>query len=32
VAGRYGYSVRFEPVGAPDPEAGPPTQLAVLHR
>ena len=32
VAGRYGYSVRFEPVGAPDPEAGCPTQLAVLHR
>jgi hypothetical protein len=27
-----GYSVRFEPVGAEDPQAGPPTQMAVLHR
>ena len=32
VAGRYGYSARFEPVGDEDPGAGPPTQLAVLHR
>jgi 3' terminal RNA ribose 2'-O-methyltransferase Hen1 len=32
VAGRYGYSVRFGPVGDADPGAGPPTQLAVLHR
>jgi 3' terminal RNA ribose 2'-O-methyltransferase Hen1 len=32
VAGRYGYSVRFEPVGEEDPAVGPPTQLAVLHR
>jgi hypothetical protein len=28
----HGYSVRFEPVGAEDPQAGPPTQMAVLHR
>jgi hypothetical protein len=32
VADRYGYAVRFEPVGDADPGAGPPTQLAVLHR
>ena len=32
VADRYGYQVRFEPVGADDPDAGPPTQLAVLSR
>ncbi|MEP7025956.1 MAG: 3' terminal RNA ribose 2'-O-methyltransferase Hen1, partial [Actinomycetota bacterium] len=32
VAGRHGYQVRFEPVGADDPDAGPPTQLAVLSR
>jgi 3' terminal RNA ribose 2'-O-methyltransferase Hen1 len=32
VAGRYGYSVRFEPVGEEDPAAGPPTQMAVLAR
>jgi 3' terminal RNA ribose 2'-O-methyltransferase Hen1 len=30
VAGRYGYSVRFRPVGPDDPEVGPPTQLAVF--
>jgi len=24
--------VRFEPVGEPDPEAGPPTQLGVFQR
>lgn len=28
VAGRYGYTVEFRPVGPDDPEAGPPTQLA----
>jgi 3' terminal RNA ribose 2'-O-methyltransferase Hen1 len=28
----HGYQVRFEPVGAEDPQAGPPTQMAVLHR
>jgi 3' terminal RNA ribose 2'-O-methyltransferase Hen1 len=32
VAERHGYQVRFEPVGADDPDAGPPTQLAVLSR
>jgi 3' terminal RNA ribose 2'-O-methyltransferase Hen1 len=32
VAARYGYSVRFEPVGGEDPQAGPPTQMAVLAR
>ena len=32
VAGRHGYSVRFEPVGPEDPEVGPPTQLAVFRR
>ena len=32
VADQYGYAVRFEPVGDEDPGAGPPTQLAVLHR
>jgi 3' terminal RNA ribose 2'-O-methyltransferase Hen1 len=32
VAGRYGYSARFLPVGPDDPEVGPPTQLAVFSR
>jgi len=32
VAGRYGYAVRFVPVGADDPEVGPPTQMAVFTR
>ncbi len=32
VAGTYGYSVRFAPVGDEDPEVGPPTQLAVFTR
>lgn len=32
VAGHYGYGVRFAPVGSPDPEVGPPTQLAVFSR
>jgi 3' terminal RNA ribose 2'-O-methyltransferase Hen1 len=32
VAGRRGYQVRFLPVGPDDPEAGPPTQLAVFTR
>ena len=27
---RYGYTVRFLPVGADDPEVGPPTQMAVF--
>jgi 3' terminal RNA ribose 2'-O-methyltransferase Hen1 len=31
-ASRYGYGVRFLPVGSDDPEVGPPTQLAVFER
>jgi 3' terminal RNA ribose 2'-O-methyltransferase Hen1 len=30
VAATYGYGVRFLPVGADDPEVGPPTQMAVF--
>ena len=30
VADAYGYTVRYLPVGADDPEVGPPTQLAVF--
>jgi hypothetical protein len=30
VATRYGYGVRFLPVGADDPDVGPPTQMAVF--
>jgi 3' terminal RNA ribose 2'-O-methyltransferase Hen1 len=30
VVDRYGYTVRFLPVGADDPQVGPPTQLAVF--
>ncbi|MGI5438278.1 3' terminal RNA ribose 2'-O-methyltransferase Hen1 [Streptomyces shenzhenensis] len=30
VAGRHGYDVEFGPVGADDPEVGPPTQMAVF--
>jgi 3' terminal RNA ribose 2'-O-methyltransferase Hen1 len=32
VGERHGYSARFLPVGEPDPEVGPPTQMAVLSR
>lgn len=32
VAGRHGYTVVRKPVGADDPEVGPPTQLAVFVR
>ena len=32
VAGRYGYSVRFLPVGPEDPDVGAPTQMAVFSR
>jgi 3' terminal RNA ribose 2'-O-methyltransferase Hen1 len=32
VAGRYGYSVRFLPVGPEDAALGPPTQMAVFSR
>ncbi len=32
VAGRYGYVVRYLPVGPEDAEVGPPTQMAVFSR
>jgi 3' terminal RNA ribose 2'-O-methyltransferase Hen1 len=32
VAARRGYQVRFLPIGADDPEVGPPSQLAVFTR
>ena len=32
VAEQRGYTVRFLPVGADDPEVGPPTQMAVFTR
>ncbi len=32
VADRHGYAVEFRPVGADDPEVGPPTQLALFTR
>ena len=32
VASAYGYGVEFRPVGEPDPDAGPPTQLALFGR
>jgi 3' terminal RNA ribose 2'-O-methyltransferase Hen1 len=32
VAGRFGYAVRFLPVGEEDPQVGPPTQMAVFAR
>jgi 3' terminal RNA ribose 2'-O-methyltransferase Hen1 len=32
VAGRYGYGVRFLPVGPEDPDLGAPTQMAVFER
>ena len=32
VAGRFGYGVRFLPVGPVDPEVGAPTQMAVFER
>ena len=32
VGSSFGYHVRFLPVGADDPEVGPPTQLAVFSR
>jgi hypothetical protein len=30
VAGRFGYAVRFAPIGPDDAEVGPPTQMAVF--
>ncbi len=32
VSSRFGYSVKFLPVGPDDPEVGPPTQMGVFHR
>jgi hypothetical protein len=32
VAAGYGYTVRYRPVGADDPEVGPPTQMAVFSQ
>jgi 3' terminal RNA ribose 2'-O-methyltransferase Hen1 len=32
VAGRFGYTVRFLPIGPEDPEVGPPTQMGVFSR
>jgi hypothetical protein len=32
VAGRFGYGVRFLPVGPEDPQLGAPTQMAVFER
>ncbi|MFC9895141.1 3' terminal RNA ribose 2'-O-methyltransferase Hen1 [Nocardia sp. NPDC127579] len=32
VAERYGYTVRFIPIGADDPEVGPPTQMSVFTK
>jgi 3' terminal RNA ribose 2'-O-methyltransferase Hen1 len=32
VAADTGYTVQFEPIGAEDPEVGPPTQMAVFSR
>jgi 3' terminal RNA ribose 2'-O-methyltransferase Hen1 len=32
VAGRFGYSVRFLPIGPEDPELGAPTQMAVFDQ
>nr|WP_217168067.1 3' terminal RNA ribose 2'-O-methyltransferase Hen1 [Sanguibacter keddieii] len=32
VGERYGYTVRYVPVGEDDPEVGPPTQMAVFSR
>ena len=32
IAGRFGYAVRFLPVGPEDAVLGPPTQMGVFHR
>lgn len=32
VARRYGYEVRFQPIGPEDPERGAPTQMAIFSR
>jgi hypothetical protein len=31
IAARFGYEVRFLPVGTEHPEYGPPTQMGVFH-
>jgi hypothetical protein len=30
ISARYGYDVRYLPVGADDPDVGPPTQMAIF--
>jgi 3' terminal RNA ribose 2'-O-methyltransferase Hen1 len=32
VASGYGYTIRYVPVGADDPEVGPPTQMAIFSK
>ena len=32
VAGRFGYDVRFQPIGPEDPERGTPTQMAIFSQ
>jgi 3' terminal RNA ribose 2'-O-methyltransferase Hen1 len=32
VAARFGYAIRFAPIGPDDPEVGPPTQMAIFTR
>jgi 3' terminal RNA ribose 2'-O-methyltransferase Hen1 len=32
IATRFGYTVAFQPIGEPDPERGPPTQMAIFTR
>ncbi|MCC9000145.1 MAG: 3' terminal RNA ribose 2'-O-methyltransferase Hen1 [Candidatus Contendobacter sp.] len=32
IAARFGYAVAFQPVGEPDPDWGPPTQMAIFTR
>lgn len=32
VASRFGYTTRFVPIGADDPDVGPPTQMAIFEK
>jgi 3' terminal RNA ribose 2'-O-methyltransferase Hen1 len=32
ICASYGYDVRYVPVGAPDPQVGPPTQMAIFSK
>jgi hypothetical protein len=32
VASRFGYTTRFLPIGADDPEVGPPTQMVIFEK